>query len=184
MTGSVLLLVAAVAAAPAWQDPSVNSRGRLPARAYSLPLASVEDALSDELEPPTPYVCSLNGTWRARMVGNATQDLECVSFRPIRVPACAELEGFGTPGYTNSEYPFEKNPPKVPDEGNCVLEYRTSFRVPAAFAGRRVVLRFDGVSSAYEVSVNGHDVGYAEDSRLPSEFDITPFLNRTIRTTE
>lgn len=176
MTGLCCALLAALAAVPPWQDPQVNSRNRLPSRAYSMPLASVEDALSDEIEPPTPYVKSLNGTWEARMVGSADQSTDGLAYRPIRVPACAELEGFGTPGYTNSKYPFEKNPPKVPDEGNCVIDYRTTFTVPKEWNGRRVILRFDGVSSAYFVRVNGHEVGYAEDSKLPSEFDVTEYV--------
>ena len=49
--------------APELEDPTVNSINRLPARAYSMPLASVKDALTDALEPSTPYVQSLNGDW-------------------------------------------------------------------------------------------------------------------------
>ena len=181
MVASIILLATHLGAAPAWQDPAVNSIGRLPARADAPPLATVEAALSDALEPPTPYVVLLNGTWQAVYRASSTNlpplaAAPDLAAHPIRVPGCVELQGFGTPGYTSNKYPFPKNPPRVPDDGNYVIDYRTTFSVPAAFAGRRTVLRFDGVSSAFEVAVNGRFAGYAEDSRLPSEFDITDLL--------
>ena len=49
--------------------------------------------------------------------------------------------------------------------------------VPEAWKDRKAILRFEGVGSAFYVWVNGKKVGYAEDSKLPSEFDITEFLN-------
>jgi len=59
---------------------------------------------------------------------------------------------------------------------NPVGLYTTTFACPSDWCGRRTVLRFHGVSSAFYVRVNGQTVGYAEDSRLPSEFDLTPYL--------
>ena len=59
---------------------------------------------------------------------------------------------------------------------NPVSSYRRTFTVPETWKGRRVILRFEGVGSAFYVWVNGKKVGYAEDSKLPSEFDITEFL--------
>ncbi len=35
---------------------------------------------------------------------------------------------------------------------------------------------FDGVSSAFYLWCNGQWVGYSQDSRLPAEFDLTPYL--------
>jgi len=58
------LIVAAVSVAvPEWENPEVNAINRLPARTYSMPLASESGALSDLLEPPTPYRKMLNGNW-------------------------------------------------------------------------------------------------------------------------
>ena len=48
--------------------------------------------------------------------------------------------------------------------------------MPEGWKGREVFLRFDGVYSAYYVWVNGQKVGYAEDSKLPSEFNVTKYL--------
>jgi hypothetical protein len=35
---------------------------------------------------------------------------------------------------------------------------------------------FQGVESAFYVWINGHEVGYGEDSYTPAHFNITPYL--------
>lgn len=179
-----------------WENLSVNSINRLPARTYSMPLASKAAALTDALEPETPYKKSLNGDWKFSWSGSADLrvkdfwrvDFDDSAWFTIDVPSCVEMRGFGSPGYTNIRYPHAWNPkrdiaaPTIRDRDtdahdyNPVSSYRTRFTVPAGWAGRDVILRFDGVYSAYYVWVNGQRVGYAEDSKLPSEFDITPYL--------
>ena len=42
--------------------------------------------------------------------------------------------------------------------------------------GHRVFLHFGAVNNAFYCGVNGADVGYSQDSCLPAEFDVTPFL--------
>ena len=183
-------------AAPPQEDPAVNSINRLPARTYSMPLASEADALTSALEPKTPYAVSLNGNWKFSWAGNPDlrvrdfwkADFDDSDWFEIDVPSCVEMRGFGAPGYTNVRYPHAWDPkrdiaaPTIRDrhtdarDYNPVSSYRTTFTVPAEWAGRDVILRFDGVYSAYYVWVNGHKVGYAEDSKLPSEFDVTPYL--------
>ena len=173
-----------------WEDLAVNSLNREPPRAYSVPLASEEDALSDELEPKSPYVMSLNGTWKVSWAGNPglrVRDFWRAGFDDsgwfeIDVPSCAEMRGFGSPGYTNVRYPHKMEWPFIRDrqtgkaDYNPVLSYRRRFRVPEGWRGREVFLRFDGVYSAYYVWVNGRMAGYAEDSALPSEFNVTGLL--------
>ena len=179
--------------APEWEDPAVNSVNRLPPRTYAMPLASEKSALTDALEPETPYRKSLNGTWKLswagrpqdRVLGFEKPDFDDSDWFPIAVPSCVELSGFGAPGYVNWMYPHAIKWPRILDRDtkkpdyNPVSSYRTTFTVPADWKGRRVILRFDGVYSAYYVWVNGHKVGYAEDSKLPSEFDVTEYLNQT-----
>lgn len=180
-----------------WEDLNVNSINRLPARTYSMPLADEDAALTDALEPPSPYVKSLNGIWKFAWAGSPDlrsadfwkEDFDDAAWLTIDVPSCVELRGFGVPGYTNIRYPHAYNPkqdtqhPTIRDRDtdkqdyNPVSSYRMVFNVPESWEGRDVILRFDGVYSAYSVWVNGRDVGYAEDSKLPSEFNITPFLN-------
>ena len=190
-----LAFVAAVASAATndWENPHVNSIGRLPARTYSVPLADVAAALADALEPESPWRISLNGRWKISWAGNPDlrvkdfwkHDYDDARWHEIDVPSCVEMRGFGSPGYTNANYPFKREMPVIRnrDTGaadyNPVSSYRRRFAVPESWKGRRVILRFDGVYSAYYVWVNGKKVGYAEDSCLPSEFDITECLAKS-----
>jgi len=198
---SAALMVMSVAAAvnlsaqsphPELENPSVNSINRMPARAYAMPLADVKAALTDALEPSTPYVKSLNGNWKISWAGSPAQrvtdfwktDYDDSLWELIDVPSCVETRGFGSPGYTNVTYPHAKMQPLIrdavtlKDDYNPVSSYRTTFSVPESWKGRDVIIRFDGVYSAYYVWVNGQKVGYAEDSKLPSEFDITKYLKK------
>ena len=189
-------LMTGVVSAAEWEEPAVNSVNRLPARTYSMPLADEKTAFTDAIEPETPYKKSLNGEWKFFWAGDPrlrVKDFWNAGFDDsgwfeIDVPSCVELRGFGSPGYTNIRYPHAYDPkadnakPTIRDRDtgrpdyNPVSSYRRTFTVPDSWKGRDVILRFDGVYSAYYVWVNGQKVGYAEDSKLPSEFDITSCL--------
>ncbi len=167
-----------------WENECVTEINRLPARADGFPLARPEDALAAG-EPRTPYVKSLDGRWKFSWCGSPKlrpkdffrPDFDDSDWLEIDVPSCVEMKGFGSPGYVNIIYPHRNEPPHIGDEYNPVSSYRTTFNVSPEWNGRRAILRFNGVYSAYYVWVNGRKVGYAEDSCLPSEFDITDFLN-------
>ena len=179
-----------VFAAPPEEDPQVNEINRLPARTYSMPLASVEEAFTSD-EPTSKWVMSLNGFWRFHWCGEPAQkpkgfertDFDDSDWQTIDVPSCVEMRGYGVPHYTNVTYPFKKDPPIIRDftsgatNYNPVSSYRRTFAVPSDWKGRRVILRFDGIDSAAYVWLNGKFVGYTEDARLPAEFDITEHLN-------
>ncbi|XP_024516608.1 uncharacterized protein LOC9662790 [Selaginella moellendorffii] len=94
------------------------------------------------------------------------------SWKTLPVPSNWQMHGYDTPIYTNVTYPFPFDPPLVPRE-NPTGCYRRSFVVPPEWAGRRVFLRFEAVDSAFYAWVNGALIGYSQDSRLPSEFEIT-----------
>lgn len=94
------------------------------------------------------------------------------------MPGSWELQGFDAPIYTDTRYPFPANPPHVPSDYNPVGAYVREFTVPADWRGLDVFLDFEGVESAYYVWVNGELAGYAEDSRLPSHFNITRLLRK------
>jgi beta-galactosidase/beta-glucuronidase len=83
--------------------------------------------------------------------------------------------GYGVPNYSNVNYTFPIDPPFVPDQ-NPVGLYRRSFRVPEAWAGKEILLQLGGVNSAYYIWLNGENVGYSQVSRMPSDFNITPYL--------
>ena len=59
---------------------------------------------------------------------------------------------------------------------NTVGMYRKSFDLDPALRGKAVRVRFEGVERAMYVWLNGHFIGYAEDSFTPSEFDLTPYI--------
>lgn len=165
---------------PAWEDPAINAMNRAPAHATMHSYGSVEQA-RDGKSGSSERFLSLNGTWSfsyAPGPAKARSDLFAADeWTEIPVPANWELEGFGTPIYVNIQYPFSPaNPPRVPGEGNAVGSYRRSFDLPAGWTDRHVTLHFGGVSSAFYVWVNGEKVGYSEDSHLPAEFDVTPYL--------
>ena len=173
-----------------WENLEVNSRFRLAARTYSIPLADKKAAFTDEIEPSSPYKMSLDGIWRFRWCGDPAKRLmgfwnnsyDDSEWCEIDVPSCVEMRGWGIPIYTNVNYPHKNDWPYIRDrftgksDYNPVSNYRRTFKVPENWSGRDVILRFEGVGSAFYVWVNGVLVGYAEDSKLPSEFDITNAL--------
>ncbi len=165
-------------APPDWENPQCLERHRLPPRAYFLPAASAVEARGAALS--SSRVLSLNGLWDFLYVdcpadAPAVWDRAGPSPATIEVPGHWQLQGFGHPHYTNILYPFPVDPPHVPDH-NPTGCYRRVFTLPSDWADGRVILRFEGVDSAYHVHVNGEAVGYSQGSRLPAEFDITSYL--------
>ncbi|WP_345894670.1 sugar-binding domain-containing protein, partial [Phaeodactylibacter xiamenensis] len=167
-----------------WEDPAVNGINRMPARATSYSYPDEATALMVDREASGRYL-SLNGNWAfafAEVPEAAPKDFHLPDFQPkgwaqIPVPSNWELQGYGTAIYTNITYPFVPvDPPYVPDEDNPTGCYRHTFEVPSDWDNQQVVLHFGGVSSAYYVWVNGKMVGYSEDSRVATEFDITPYV--------
>jgi beta-galactosidase len=74
-------------------------------------------------------------------------------------------------------YPWPVDSPNVPYDDNETGSYLRTFKVPKAFKGDQLRLRFEGVDSSFHVWVNGKEVGYSQGSRNPSEFDITAFVD-------
>ena len=173
-----------------WQDPQVNEINRLPARTLLVPCETEDIAIGvangEKSKYDSRYVMSLNREWDFKWKATPADkwQKEC----KIAVPGCWQLQGdFDPPLYTNVKYPigFDStgNPMVEPPKDytsykfrNPVGLYTTTFKRPWRWYFRRTVLRFHGVGSAFYVRVNGKLAGYAEDSRLPSEFDISPFL--------
>ncbi|XP_050381025.1 uncharacterized protein LOC126798186 isoform X3 [Argentina anserina] len=86
----------------------------------------------------------------------------------------SKMHGFDRPIYTNVVYPFPLDPPFVPVD-NPTGCYRTEFVIPEEWKGRRILLHFEAVDSAFCAWINGVPVGYSQDSRLPAEFEITDY---------
>ena len=174
-----------------WRDPTVSSINRLPARAVAIPCESAELALAvakgERPVADSKWILSLDGVWGFKWKANVW-DAEWAKSAKITVPGCWQLQGDYDPAlYTNSTYPIagykEGDPMAEPPAWytahrfrNPVGLYTRTFALPADWAGRRVVVHFNGVSSAMYLRINGKEVGYGEDSRLPSEYDVTPYL--------
>ncbi len=179
-----------------WENLEVLSRNRMEPRATHFSWLNKDDAFHGSREN-SPWFSSLSGEWDFHWSAtpeSAPQGFEGVSFEmdsqsgwsTIPVPSCMECEGWGTPIYTNVTFPFAKNPPYISseppkdytakDERNPTGCYRRLFQVPTNWEGRRVVIQFDGVSSAFHLWINGKEVGYSQGSRTPAAFDITDYL--------
>ena len=136
------------------------------------------------------YFLSLDGTWKFNWVANADQrpadfykeDLDDSKWKTMNVPGNWELNGFGDPEYVNNGFAwrghFDQQPPAVPTKDNHVGSYRRIIDIPANWDGKQVVAHFGSVTSNIYLYVNGKFVGYAEDSKVAAEFDITPYLKK------
>ena len=167
---------------PDWENPLVVGRSKRPGHT---PLGAYPDAdLARTCDrTASPYTHLLNGDWKFLWVPSVSAvpadfyqpDTDDSAWDEITVPGNWQLQGFpDNPIYINVHYPFEPNPPHVPEQNPTGL-YRTNFEVPASWRGRDVFLLFESVDSNCRVWVNGQEVGYSQDSRLPAEFDITPY---------
>ena len=162
-----------------WENPHVLGRNVLPPHATLVPYPDETSALTGD-PASSEYFRLLSGQWRflylpspGRVpVGFEEDTFDDGCWGQIPVPGNWQMHGYGKPVYTNVAYPYPVDPPHVPTE-NPVGLYRTGFKVPAAWSGRRLLLHFGGVDSAFYVWVNGQLVGYSQGSHVPSEFDIT-----------
>ncbi|MCC5844538.1 MAG: beta-galactosidase [Verrucomicrobia bacterium] len=163
-----------------WETPEFTAVNRLPARAYLFPFPSAEKA---ETRDPrkSKWVSCLDGRWQFDYFPNPEAvPAGLPGEMPegegnIQVPGNWTLQGWDKPHYTNIPMPFENNPPLVPGDNPTGL-YRRTVRITKAQAKRRSVLRIGGAESMVLVYVDGHFVGMSTDSRLPAEFDLSPWL--------
>ncbi|MCC8425371.1 glycoside hydrolase family 2 TIM barrel-domain containing protein [Mucilaginibacter sp. UR6-11] len=139
---------------------------------------------------------SLNGMWKFNWVDwpqkrpvnfyKSTYDVS--KWKDIRVPSSFQVQGYGTPDYSNFTLIFQSDFPRVMTEPknkkyttfherNPVGSYRRDFEVPANWNGRRIFITFDGVDAGFFIWVNGKKVGYSVNSRNAAEFDLTKYVH-------
>ena len=131
------------------------------------------------------YFISLNGNWKFNWAKNPSErpsdfykaGFDARGWDNIKVPGNWELQGFGVPIYTDTEYLFPPDPPHIPHDNNPVGSYRRDFSIPDNWDDRQVFLHFEGVRSAMYVWINGEKVGYSQGSKTPAEFNITGFIH-------
>lgn len=130
------------------------------------------------------YYKTLNGTWKFNYYEHVdfiedeivNTDFDDKDWTDMVVPSCWQMNGYDKPVYSNVKYAIPVDPPYIPSL-NPVGCYRRSFDIPDAFKNRRTVIQFGGVCAAFILYINGEEVGYSEGSHMPSEFDITEFIN-------
>jgi len=159
-----------------WRDPQVNAVNRAEMRSDDISLEG------------TDRYMSIHGKWKFNWVKDAdlrpsgfwATDYDDKDWGEMPVPGVWELNGYGDPIYVNIGYAwrnqYESNPPYVPVTGNHVGTYRKNISIPASWTGKDVFIHFGSVTSNIYLFVNGKFVGYSEDSKLETEFDITKYV--------
>ena len=130
----------------------------------------------------------MNGLWKFAYAKNQSlapcgfeaADYDCKNWDEIRVPAHIQMEGYDVPIYTNTTYPWEADesikPGEVPEIFNPVASYVKYFTIPENMKNKRVCISFQGVESGFALWLNGHYVGYSEDTFDPSDFELTDYI--------
>jgi beta-galactosidase len=171
---------------PDYIDPTIVERNKEPGHVTRLPFPDTVSALQGNSES-SPWYRSLNGQWRFNLAPvpkeapdgfeHAAFDVSGEGWSDITVPGNWEVQGWDKPIYTNVKMPFSNDfYPAYPEEDNPTGSYRTEFDVPEDWDGRRIYLLFEGVDGAFNLWINGREVGYSQGSRLPAEFDITDYI--------
>ena len=184
LTIAVLMLSLSAHAQHDWENPAVLGINKLPYHA-TLQLPSKQKKHKE--------IKSLDGEWMFHWSPNPEErpvlfyqdDYDVSGWDKINVPGNWQLQGYGTPIYTNISYPFQRNRPSVTSEPpqdwtayenrNPVGSYVTFIDIDKNMLGKNLILHFGGVHSAFYVWLNGQKVGYSQNSMSPAEFDITPY---------
>ncbi len=167
-----------------WEDPRILEQGR---QTMHVPLGAWLDEASARSANrfDSANRLSLNGSWAFKLFDCPesvpenfyAKDFDLSLWSSMPVPSNWQLQesSLDKPIYSNIALPFEPNPPYVPPKNPCGC-YVRSFEIPADWQSKRVFVSFESVDSSFFVYINGQELGYGQDSRLPSEFELTDFL--------
>lgn len=173
-------------------DERITEQNRLPMHSAYFVFANAKELQNGDWNKSVNYQ-SLNGDWKFKFV-EKPDDLPEKSWLPslsdadwgtIKVPANWEMNGYGFPIYCTQGFEFtylmpnkKPNPPMVPMQFNPTGMYRKEFTISPDWKGKQIILYIGAARANHIVWVNGRYVGYGTDSKLSSEFDITPYLNQ------
>jgi beta-galactosidase len=175
----VLFLIASLSAQTftEWQDPKVFEVNKL------YPRANIPQ--NNEYIINSSFFENLDGQWKFFYVPNADErptdffktDYDDSGWGTIPVPGNWELNGYGVPVYVNTTNDFDNSQlPRVPVKGNAVGSYRKWVNIDKKWKDKQVIINVGGAKSCFYLWVNGEFVGYSEDAKTNSEFDITQFV--------
>ncbi|MDT0595714.1 beta-galactosidase [Glaciecola petra] len=161
-----------------WENPISTQHNQIKAHSPLKAYKTLDDARQN-LHAQRQY---LNGDWAFKLFSQPEAVDESLfneqlasDWQTIPVPSNWQLKGFDNPIYCNVKYPFELNPPFVPSD-NPTGCYRREIHISKAQLALKNHIVFEGVNSAFHLWCNGKWLGYSQDSRLPSEFDLSPYL--------
>src|SRR5665647_391700 len=165
-----------------WENQSILQVNREAPRSYYIPYRDEETALSKK-RGHTPYYQTLNGSWKFqyhKSVKNVDdgfykESVDVSHWDDLIVPSCWQVNGYDQNHYTNINYPFPCDPPFVPNDNPTGL-YVRDFNISENWVGKEKYVVFEGVNSCFYLWVNGTFVGYSQGSRVPAEFNISPFV--------
>lgn len=170
-----------------WHDLQINEINRVPMHTDFFMYESAAKALAGDITKSSNFL-TLHGNWKFNWVENADQrptdcfgvDYDDSQWKTMPVPGIWELNGYGDPEYVNVGFAwrghFDKQAPEVPTKDNHVGTYRKTINIPAEWTGKQVFAHFGSVTSCIYLYVNGRFVGYSEDSKVATEFDITKYV--------
>lgn len=183
-----------------WENETIFGINKLPPHSPYIPFPSIASLEKDSTfkmpweNTQSAYYQSLNGLWKFNWVRKPSlrpvdfykTNYDVSNWKEIPVPSNWEMEGYGTPIYTNFTHPFKNDPPFIePQEGytneyetNPVGSYKRHFKIPENWNGKEIFLHFDGAYSAIYVWVNGRQVGYSQGANNGAEFDITKYVKK------
>lgn len=196
MNGTKLAIAAAltsisltISAQEEWRNPQVNQINRLEQHADYFAFSSADDAKNGDKTLAASYL-SIEGQWKFNWVENADQrpttffqtNFDDSQWGTMPVPGLWELNGYGAPVYTNVGFPWGpfsgNNAPEVGTAHNHVGSYRRTIAIPDNWTGQNVVIHIGSATSNVYLWINGKFVGYSEDSKVATEFDITKYLKK------
>ncbi len=165
------------------QDAKVFQENQLPLLPTLVPFKDLDEAMTKP-ESESGYYQTLNGKWKFSLENTPytfpadfySKNFDDLKWNEIPVPSVWQKEGYDHLMYRNIPMEFNPyDPPKVPKKINPTGCYRKTFNIDDTWAGRKIILHFDGVKSCAFVWINGNYVGYDEGGMTPAEFDITNF---------
>lgn len=165
-----------------WENIHIDGINRLDARTEFSSFPSKKLALIGDKKYTHNYK-NLNGSWKFLFLdapeyspeGFYKEEFDSNGWDNIIVPGNWQLQGYGKMHYSDLWYNFPINPPYVPTENPTGI-YKREFIIDKTWMNERIILKFNGVDSAYNVWINGEEVGYSKGARIQSEFDITDYV--------
>jgi beta-galactosidase len=164
-----------------WEDLNVLHVNRELPRAYFIPYQDAEIAFAKKRGKSSFYQ-TLNGSWKFQYQSSVKNvedgfyklSADVQDWDDLIVPSCWQTNGYDQLHYTNVNYPIPCDPPFVPNDNPAGL-YVRDFNVSDKWEAKEKFIIFEGVNACFYLWINGEFVGYSQGSRVPAEFNLSPY---------